>query len=213
MLPRRAVAMFDVFEMSRCRGLLMAHVADLSEFQANVQVGYTQVRRVEGKAKQRKLRSVVELVESAQATRQGQGRRLVWSWCLIRHTSPTHAGARQSRMALLLFHFPAPRLPQQLFHHSLHLHFIRSQSILQSSFHLPARIPATNLCIRAAITPPTQSTHSSRAVPIRPNEAIPAVTQPTTHSQSFTCRLPRPVLLLAATLLRIKASAILSAVE
>ena len=78
----------------------------------------------------------------------------------------THPRRRTSKVAwrcstLIAFQFPAPpRLPQ-LFHHSLHLHFIRSQNILQSSFPLlPARIPATNLCIRAAITPPTQSTRS-----------------------------------------------------
>lgn len=141
------------------------------------------MRRVEGKAKQDKLHSVAELVERAV---EPQDKADVWSWCLIRHTSLTHAGARQSRMALFLFHFPAPRLPQQLFHHSLHLHFIHSQSILQSSFHLhlPARIPATNLCIRAAIAPPTQSSHSSRAVPIRTKPYLLSPSQPLTRNLS-----------------------------
>lgn len=139
------------------------------------------MRSFKWKAKQGKLRSVVELVESSRATRQG--RRLAWSGCLVRHTSLTHAGARQKSHGvvppLIAFQFPAPpRLPQ-LFHHSLHLHFIRSQNILQSSFQLlPARIPATNLYIRAAITPPTQSTRSPRAVPRLPDRSTEGLKKP-----------------------------------
>ena len=56
--------------------MLLGHVADHSEYQADVLVGHTQVRRIEGKAKQGKLGSVVEPVESTQAsneTRQTSG--------------------------------------------------------------------------------------------------------------------------------------------
>jgi hypothetical protein len=67
MLTRRVARVFDVF---RCRGLLLGHVASIDEFQAYVQVGYTQVRRCEGRAKQGKLHSVAELAESSRASRQ-----------------------------------------------------------------------------------------------------------------------------------------------
>ena len=172
------------------------------------------MRRVEGKAKQDKLHSVAELVERAV---EPQDKADVWSWCLIRHTSLTHAGARQSRMALFhshaLTHFPAPRLPQ-LFHHSLRLHIIPSQS------HQSCSLPSTTqlgslqqISIHAAIAPPTPSTHSSRAVPPCAYPPIHTCCPPANHFQLLTCRLPRPALLLAATLLGTKASAILSAVE
>jgi hypothetical protein len=152
MLTRRVAMMFGVL---RCRGLLLGHVASLDEVQAYVQVfaaGYTEVRTYEGRAKQGRLHSVAELVECSRAgtkTRQTSSR----VWCLVRHTSLTHAGARQSRMALILFHslshFPAPRLPQ-LFHHSLHLHFIPSQSINPAVFLPP---PSSDPCNKSLYTP------------------------------------------------------------
>ena len=140
------------------------------------------MRRVEGKAKQDKLHSVAELVERAV---EPQDKADVWSWCLIRHTSLAHPRWRTSKShGVVALPLPRAASSQQRFHHSLHLHFIRSQSILQSSFLLPARIPATNLCIRAAITPPTQSTHSSRDVPVRTKSYLLSPRQPLTRNLS-----------------------------
>ena len=131
--------------------------------------------------------SYVQSLSQSRALKQAtrQGRRLVWSWCLIRHTSLAHARWRTSKShGVVALPLPRAASSQQRFHHSLHLHFIRSQSILQSSFLLPARIPATNLCIRAAITPPTQSTHSSRDVPIRTKSYLLSPRQPLTRNLS-----------------------------
>lgn len=158
MLTRRVARVFDVL---RCRGLLLGHVASLGEVQAYVQVlavGYTQVKRFEGRAKQGKLRSVAELVESSRARqtpRQGR-RRLAWCW--LGTSSLTHARRRTSKShgvdpVPLSHSSTSPRrvFRKQLFHPSLHLHFIPSlrPSILQSSFHYTSEHP----CNKSLFTP------------------------------------------------------------
>jgi hypothetical protein len=190
MLTRRVAMMFGVL---RCRGLLLGHVASLDEVQAYVQVfaaGYTEVRTYEGRAKQGRLHSVAELVECSRAgtkTRQTSSR----VWCLVRHTSLTHAGARQSRMALILFHSLSLTSPRRVFRncfitHSISTLFPLRASILQSSFHHPARIPATNLYTRRDNTAYTEQTFLSCRPTVHPFEAssIPAVPQPTTFNVS-----------------------------
>ena len=88
--------------------------------------------------------------------------------------------------------------------------------------HQSCSLPSTTqraslqqISIHAAITPPTPCKHSSSAViPCTyPTKPLHTCCPPANHFQHFTCRLPRPVLLLAATLLGTKASAILSVVE
>lgn len=191
--------------------MLLGHVADHSEYQAYVLARCTQVRRIEGKAKQGKLRSVVELVGSTQAsneTRQTSGLVLVLDTSYLTHprwrTSKSHG----------VVALPLPRAAS-----SAAIVSSLTPSPLYSLPEHPAVFlppPSSDPCNESLYTRRDNTAyteHTFLSCRPYPNEAIPAVTQPTTHSQSFTCRLPRPVLLLGATLLRIKASAILLAVE
>ena len=204
--------------------MLLGHVASLDEDQAYVRVGYTQVRSFKWKAKQGKLRSVVELVESSRVEQQdkaGLVRVLGTSYL-------THPRRRTSKVAWrcsTLDRFPVPRAAAS----SAIVSSLTPSPLYSLPKHPAVFLPTPpssdhcneSLHTRRDNTAYTEHTFPScRPTPARPKHrrpeeahTIPAVPQPTTHSQPFTCRLPRPVLLLGATLLRTKASAIPSAVE